>query len=878
MELRALGVVLCNPRRFDASQKDREVRKVGMSAILDWKIARSFLAACTFLIPANLGLICFLEFTPKISRAIAPSDIQSELGLAYQVSEGMAGSRLYRLVTDSGKAPISSNFELIEDDHPFGIAHSVHADIRAKGGGRYSFWDGKLIFSTIDGTDPRTNGRAYSFVSSTAVKPWLRLLLLAILALADAAFAKSFKREILFHLRAHGGVIVGTGIGGSLVLLAGLASSDLFSPIVVANAGLPKDAAFALSVFMHAVLGCLTSVGFWAAGAGISKLTSRNRHSDLARILIPAMPIGMAVLAALLAIALLAPWGRFIAFALWVTCLLPLADWRPPSLQVVAALKAALGIIPFAIAFGIWQALLWHGPTDTLSGTPTGDLTFYVGSIWSLAIEPLPYLDFGFANGELRGYFNSLYPALGATLLHLPDFDPFLFLLASGGTSYVLLTALMLCIYLTDRAARTLVFPDILILTLSIVVAARYPYWVAESPPLVFVPALTISVWWMSERGRHDYRWGIAAGLAGLSGSFLSKIVSAATLVPLGFAGFLPRVERAPWAIKLAALAIAGVFGIYSAAMLTHFIPLFAGFSHLGTESIRLPHWYFTLRDIGALLIVASGWLVAEASIALALTLGMATFLAYSWLFQINFVCVSIALGLILTSGRSPSIYGRRLALTAFVLSLPALFLSDQASASSGVVWICCVGGAVLVAILNAQKLPSVPQQLTFRNSMLLAMFGFAVIGLGLIGVSRGSIIVDLGWSSTLNVTLTPALREIWSAVRERTPKDALIFTDQVDETENALGGWNTYAYSGQRQIYLSSYVTNNRLRNKGKELEDILTVNKAVLDGSRLPQNVPTQRRYGSFYAVVSITKSIPENWKLITKNSQYALFQIGG
>jgi len=42
---------------------------------------------------------------------------------------------------------------------------------------------------------------------------------------------------------------------------------------------------------------------------------------------------------------------------------------------------------------------------------------------------------------------------------------------------------------------------------------------------------------------------------------------------------------------------------------------------------------------------------------------------------------------------------------------------------------------------------------------------------------------------------------------------DALIFTDQIDESIYILGGWNTYAYSGQRQLYLSSYYTSFELR-----------------------------------------------------------------
>ena len=149
----------------------------------------------------------------------------------------------------------------------------------------------------------------------------------------------------------------------------------------------------------------------------------------------PAFAVSLVLLAALL-VALVLPWGRLIAVTLWLVCLLPLASWRPPRRQVMAALTAVLCISPLAIDFGIWLALLWHGPTDTLPGSPTGDLNFYAANIWSLAKQAYPLIDLGYANGGTRLYFNLLYPALGAALLDLPHFDPLLFLLASGGTSY----------------------------------------------------------------------------------------------------------------------------------------------------------------------------------------------------------------------------------------------------------------------------------------------------------------------------------------------------------------------------------------------------------------------------------------------------------
>lgn len=57
-----------------------------------------------------------------------------------------------------------SRLVLLEDGRPLGPAHALHDEVRALGAGRYSHWGRRLLFSTSDGTDPRTNGRTYSLV------------------------------------------------------------------------------------------------------------------------------------------------------------------------------------------------------------------------------------------------------------------------------------------------------------------------------------------------------------------------------------------------------------------------------------------------------------------------------------------------------------------------------------------------------------------------------------------------------------------------------------------------------------------------------------------------------------------------------------------
>jgi hypothetical protein len=42
-----------------------------------------------------------------------------------------------------------------------GPAHQTHDEIARLGHGRYDHWKGLMVFSSSDGSDPASNGRAY---------------------------------------------------------------------------------------------------------------------------------------------------------------------------------------------------------------------------------------------------------------------------------------------------------------------------------------------------------------------------------------------------------------------------------------------------------------------------------------------------------------------------------------------------------------------------------------------------------------------------------------------------------------------------------------------------------------------------------------------
>ncbi len=91
---------------------------------------------------------------------IPATSFRPEIGFSYTVGMdfGEDGDK------GTGNA---SQLLIFEDGEPLGPAHSLHADIREKGAGRYSHWTREgLYMSASDNTDPRTNERTYEVAST----------------------------------------------------------------------------------------------------------------------------------------------------------------------------------------------------------------------------------------------------------------------------------------------------------------------------------------------------------------------------------------------------------------------------------------------------------------------------------------------------------------------------------------------------------------------------------------------------------------------------------------------------------------------------------------------------------------------------------------
>lgn len=65
--------------------------------------------------------------------------------------------------SDGASRAFKSRLRLFEDDKPLGPGHIGHDEIRRLGRGRFSHWEGQLLFSTSDNSSPLENGRVYSY-------------------------------------------------------------------------------------------------------------------------------------------------------------------------------------------------------------------------------------------------------------------------------------------------------------------------------------------------------------------------------------------------------------------------------------------------------------------------------------------------------------------------------------------------------------------------------------------------------------------------------------------------------------------------------------------------------------------------------------------
>jgi hypothetical protein len=839
-----------------------------------------FARAILVFIAVAVSLVSFScpYWAPSFELKLEPNTIVPEQGFAYTTRlEPPALPFPLGFPSDTlGEA--ASNLQLSENGLLLGPAHALHADILSQGGGRFSHWNNSLYFSTSDGTDPRLNGRAYVAAGRAQLREVFRNAVL----LADATIIFLLRGWILARLVLHRRLVVGTVIVGACCAAALLASGAFG---VVNPAGGPSAyPGLVVSIVSHVALGCALTLAQWVMGAGVARALLSKTEASYAQIAFLGYPLSLALLAVLTGVALLVPYGPIAAMVFWASCLLPLVRWPIGRAQMQSLVKVLPSLLILSFAFGCWMSLLWHGPTSVIPGAASGDQIFYSSAVWAITANPTLTGWPNLANeGETYSYINFLFPSVGAALARILPLDSFLFICSCAAVA-VLGTGLAVHAYLSERRISRIMTLEAAILALGLISAGRTPYWNVVSPPVIFVVPLTFAIWFWVVQARRSNMASSIAVIASIAGSALSKPLSAATLTPLAFSAVIPRLNRMPKVALIVTAILAVVSAGYAARMTVQYLPFFMRMIHVGMTGLGprsydlIVHWGYSIRaawpylaqDAGIVLMIVAAFRLMNWKESSALALGLILTLVYPFLTWINFVCAAVILALAAIYESAALWRLRRLVIGVFVLISLPMIVADDAGLSTGLIWAAIIA-AVVVAAIDATRLEtgsSVPAIRAMMASTVLM-----VTLLMLLAAARGTLVLNSGWPGA--AALTPQVRDIWLAVRDRVPPDALIFTDQTGRDPGFTTGWNTYVLNGERQVYIASWYQSAQLQADPDAREIRLRTNEDVLSGRLDPPRVTTSRPYGSFFAVVSIARKPLLDWKLIYANKDHALYK---
>jgi hypothetical protein len=804
-----------------------------------------------------------VRFLPPMRATLPSAQVLPVAGAAYYAPVPGPGLP-YWIPSDAPAADRRSRLRLFEDGVPQGLLHAVHVDIAREGRGRYSHWRGGLIFSSSDSSDPRSNGRRYEIEAPRALSPlaWCTLAVLNVLAgwtlVHLGAPALRWRRAGLAVWVGAALLVAAAGEGpGGGGPDAGLVARELVTP--------------ALAAALLGVVGCLAQA---TAGAGLVVLL-RGREASASEAVLLGYPLGLTVAALAAATGLALPGGGAAAIGLTLLCGAPLLRWRPSRAALADLARTALVALPAALMLGVVLGLLWHPPTATLPAAPMGDLVFYSAKAWALEAQPWPHYNFGL-EGSMWGYRGGLPSALAALVLRAGGPEPQWLMAAAVPAFAALALALVLrAAALDGRAGGS----PLLAMTVALLAASgsRYASWIAESPPVAHMLPLIVSVTWLTWRAAGRF-WPLAgAGATAVVGCTLSKVTALPVLGAMTGFALLAALGRRRTAATIGATLLGGLLvAALGLSLLYHYGRLFVAVAPLGPESWRqivpVPGglawlWPLLVRDLGVIALgVAGTALGMEAGVATLAAAGLFLALPFVFTTSQSLACLVVASFALLGSGSR-----RALAVIALAASpqLVWILAFDLDSWWAPLAWVGAMGGIGLLAVAAPGRA---------RDAWIVAGAGLAVTAGLLAAVATGRLAVDAGAMERTWGALTPAVREVWAQVRALVPRDAIVFTDMVAGPADATltGGWNTYAASGQRQIWISNWY-GNELRADPAAAAARIEANRAVLDGRLAPAALRLSRRYSEAWAVVRVDARVPPGWERRFANRDWAIWRIG-
>ena len=813
------------------------------------------------------ALLAWLQLLPReVSLPLPPAKFVADGGAAHRAPVP-APWRLLAMPSD-GPASRGSQLRLLEDGVALGPPHAPHQEVRERGGGRYSHWEGSLWMSSSDGSDPAGSRHRYQAEGPVVPTRLAWLLAAGLNAVAAVAAWPRVAWAVLFLA----GVAVRlwrrrTSVAAAACVVAAawlvLASLEVVPAV---GRGAAKGVQIAEWGLLGAAGGTLLALLVALVGAGLGPAGGTAEGARTAA----AFPIGLSAAGAFAACWLAGGAGVAAAGAIVAGGALACAARRSSRETFACFTAGAWRRLPVGLLVALLFTQLWHGPSDVCGNVPMGDLVYYGARCNMLAARPWPHVNLGL-EGEVFSYFNALPSALVAVVMQMlerlgaerPDGQT---VLVAGSAAFAALwlpAAFAACAGAGGRGAAA--FASGLLVLGSVM----YGSWILESPPvctlLPLAPVTTALV--LRAGGRLGGILG--GGAAGIAGSLAGKVTAAPFLAALAGAEALGAVTRASRAARTAALAAGALAAAGAAFMVWRHWDLVRGVGLFGPFSLELLHanasewswkWPILAKDLGLVLVMA-GAFCCRWSVRVSVASAVAAHLAIPFFFSSAqpCACLVLAAALLLEApvGRAAL---RMAALGGALLSLHA-WARDPGGAWAFAAWALLVLQAVLPA-------PGPAWRPAWFAAAFLAATGF-------LATAAGGLRLDaLYWQEGV---LTPGVRASWRAVRTLVPPDALLFTDQVAADQSLTGGWNTYAMTGERQVFLANWVQSEVLRARPERVPELLRMNEAVLSGRMAPWEVPLSRRYSEAWALTAPREAPHERWERRAAGDGWMLWRIG-
>ncbi|HVJ33097.1 MAG TPA: hypothetical protein VND94_08265 [Terriglobia bacterium] len=675
------------------------------------------------------------------------------------------------------------------------------------------------------------------------------------------------------------------------------------APTIHASRPDPGDPALLRIAAEHVLIGFVLFFGVLLSGIALAGLLPKGWNLSLTDLAMLGLPVGAVYW--LLVVIMVRALGRDNWMSL-VIGLLPAVGrcmWlrgiliSPGTASRASSWSSVAAVVVLTATASAMMGSMWRYPNALTSGTVAlGDIGQYIASYHELRTHLWPIPSLRVEGEHVYLYFNLLAPLLAFAFDRLPGFEISFFFTSSVAVFCILGTCWSCHQILTYRRARSPVQPGPLTLVATILLlcaATRYPSWFAESPPYAFAMPMALALVYFADRGRDVPFWRYALIPLTIVVFAVTKVVPLAVFGTYVAVLLLAGIAEAK-SPRYAPLIITGiaVLGLLCGALLFYYAPKFIAISDLsnfGPQSLQILYRKIAINgsgvfksiirtlpalaiDIGGLLLVIGAFCRRNIALGAAVLMGLSLYYLYTFLFN-GTLAIAAALcgGYLLLNNRDDE--ARRS--TGFFIAGAALILISHLCRDPGgwefvALWLIALSASLALIFWQGESraVAGAPAQALaqkWRYALPVAVLCL------LVAQADG----HLRLGDDQRTAVSPKLYDLWVKVRDITPADALIFTDQTGDDPTRLEGWNDFSTTAERQFYISSWAT-SALRANHAAREERLSLNAAVLAGTKRPSDLDLTSQYSDYFAAVAANHPMPGDATQIYSNGDYAIYRL--